>query len=34
MFGTQEFSAIINPPHSGILAVFVARIENPVSILV
>ncbi|UYN82658.1 MAG: 2-oxo acid dehydrogenase subunit E2 [Microcella sp.] len=25
MFGTQEFSAIINPPHAGILAVGAAR---------
>lgn len=25
MYGTQEFSAIINPPHSGILAVGAAR---------
>lgn len=25
MYGTQEFSAIINPPHSGILAVGTAR---------
>ena len=24
-YGTQEFSAIINPPHSGILAVGAAR---------
>jgi pyruvate dehydrogenase E2 component (dihydrolipoamide acetyltransferase) len=25
MFGTQEFSAILNPPQSGILAVGAAR---------
>jgi pyruvate dehydrogenase E2 component (dihydrolipoamide acetyltransferase) len=25
MYGTQEFSAIINPPHAGILAVGAAR---------
>jgi pyruvate dehydrogenase E2 component (dihydrolipoamide acetyltransferase) len=31
MFGTQEFSAIINPPHSAILAVGAARLE-PVAV--